>query len=98
MQYAVDTINIEIGRLNRAIRKLNETIVVDGQNDLIHSRVAEFELQVRELKKAIGVLKEYSRTNSATRYGNGNSQFGVGGNTYGSQGTYTSKLIDSNNQ
>jgi hypothetical protein len=98
MQYAVDTINIEISRLNKAIRKLNDTVVIEGENDLIQSRIAEFELQIRELKKAIGVLKEYARANTANRYATGNSQFGVGGNSYGNQSTYTSRLIDSNNQ
>ncbi len=97
MQYAVDTINIEISRLQKAIRRMKELAIVEEEDISVDSRIAEFEDQIREMKKAIGVLKEYVRTTAATRYSNGGSQYGAG-SSYNNQGTYTSRLIDSNNQ
>jgi hypothetical protein len=64
MQYVIDTLNIEIARLHKAVRKMKERIPVDGEDMAIQDRVSEFEGQIRELRKAIGVLKEYVRSST----------------------------------
>lgn len=64
MQYVIDTLNIEIARLHKSVRKMKQRIPVDGEDIAIQDRVAEFESQIRELRKAIGVLKEYVRNTS----------------------------------
>ena len=64
MQYAIDTLSIEIGRLQKTIRKMRTKIPVEGEEEAILERTAEFEGQIREMRKAIGVLKNFVRENS----------------------------------
>jgi hypothetical protein len=64
MQYAIDTLSIEIGRLQKTIRKMRTKIPVEGEEEAILERAAEFEGQIREMRKAIGVLKNFVRENS----------------------------------
>jgi peptidoglycan hydrolase CwlO-like protein len=71
MQYAVDTLSIEIGRLQKVIRKLKSQIPDEEIKYDIEAQVNEFENNVRELKRAIGVLKKEARATS-TGY---NSQY-----------------------
>lgn len=69
MQYVIDTLNIEIARLHKAVRSLKTRIPADGEEERIHQRVTEFEGNIRELRKAIGVLKEYVRnSNTGSAY------------------------------
>jgi hypothetical protein len=64
MQYAIDTLSIEIGRLQKSIRKMRTKIPLEGEEAAILERVSEFEVQIREMRKAIGVLKNFVRENS----------------------------------
>jgi peptidoglycan hydrolase CwlO-like protein len=61
MQYAVDTLSIEIGRLQKVIRKLKAQIPNEETKYDIEAQINEFENNVRELKRAIGVLKKEAR-------------------------------------
>jgi peptidoglycan hydrolase CwlO-like protein len=65
MQYAVDTLSIEIGRLQKVIRKLKSQIPDEEVKYDIEAQVNEFENNVRELKRAIGVLKKEARAASS---------------------------------
>jgi hypothetical protein len=47
MQYAIDTLSIEIGRLQKTIRKMRTKIPVEGEEEAILERVTEFETQIR---------------------------------------------------
>ncbi len=67
MQYAVDTIGIEIARLQKVIRELKSKPVVGMSEEIMQARILEFENQIREMKKAIGVLKEYQKTQTMNR-------------------------------
>ena len=80
MQYVIDTLNIEISRLHKAVRKLKSLPPNSEQEQTLDERISEMEGQVRELRKAISVLKDYSR-NSSGQYSSG-----------GSSSQYTSKL------
>jgi peptidoglycan hydrolase CwlO-like protein len=71
MQYAVDTLSIEIGRLQKVIRKLKSQIPDEEIKYDIEAQIKEFENNVRELKRAIGVLKKEARA-ASTGY---NSQY-----------------------
>jgi peptidoglycan hydrolase CwlO-like protein len=64
MQYAVDTLSIEIGRLQKVIRKLKSQIPEEEVKYDIEAQVNEFQNNVRELKRAIGVLKKEARSDS----------------------------------
>ena len=64
MQYAVDTLSIEIGRLQKVIRKLKSQIPDEEVKYDIEAQVNEFQNNVRELKRAIGVLKKEARAAS----------------------------------
>jgi hypothetical protein len=64
MQYAVDTLSIEIGRLQKVIRKLKSQIPDEEIKYDIEAQVNEFQNNVRELKRAIGVLKKEARAAS----------------------------------
>jgi hypothetical protein len=64
MQYSIDTLGIEISRLQKTIRDMKSYIPSPDQDPIIQSRVLEFENQIRELKKAIGVLREYTKNSS----------------------------------
>jgi peptidoglycan hydrolase CwlO-like protein len=64
MQYAVDTLSIEIGRLQKVIRKLKSQIPDEEIKYDIEAQVNEFQNNVRELKRAIGVLKKEARATS----------------------------------
>jgi hypothetical protein len=77
MQYVIDTLNIEISRLHKAIRKLKTLAPKDDPDHTIDERISEMEGQVRELRKAISVLKDYARNSTGQ---------------YGSSQPYTSKL------
>jgi peptidoglycan hydrolase CwlO-like protein len=65
MQYAVDTLSIEIGRLQKVIRRLKSQIPNEEIKYDIEAQVNEFENNVRELKRAIGVLKKEARAASS---------------------------------
>jgi hypothetical protein len=77
MQYVIDTLNIEISRLHKSIRKLKTLPPRDDQEHTIEERITEMEGQVRELRKAISVLKDFARNNTGQ---------------YSSSSQYTSKL------
>lgn len=64
MQYSIDTLSIEIGRLHKAIRKLKTRKTDLDHEQFLQERITEFENQIRELRKAIGVLKEYIKSNN----------------------------------
>ena len=64
MQYAVDTLSIEIGRLQKIIRKLKSQIPNEETKYDIEAQVSEFENNVHELKRAIGLLKKEARATS----------------------------------
>jgi len=64
MQYVIDTLNVEIARLHKTIRNMKARVPSDGEEERIHERIVEFEGNIRELRKAIGVLKEYVRSSS----------------------------------
>ncbi len=61
MQYTIDTLNIEIARLHKAVRKLKKRPPEPEQEQAVETRIAELEGQVRELRKAISVLKQSTR-------------------------------------
>jgi hypothetical protein len=67
MQYTIDTLNIEISRLHKAIRRLKNRLPLDDQESTIQERVSEMEGNVREIRKAISILKDYAR-NSSSQY------------------------------
>ncbi len=68
MQYVIDTLNIEISRLHKAVRKLKTLPPSNEQDQTVVERITEMEGQVRELRKAISVLKDFSRNNTG-QYG-----------------------------
>jgi hypothetical protein len=78
MQYTIDTLNIEIARLHKNIRRLKNILPEDGEESIIQDKISEFEGNIRELRKAIGVLKEYVKSQQ-------NNQPG---------GTYTSRYLE----
>ncbi len=83
MQYVIDTLNIEISRLHKTIRKFKSLPPDSEYEQTVEERISEMEAQVRELRKAISVLKDYSR-NSAGQYSSSSSS--------SSSSQYTSKL------
>ncbi len=64
MQYTIDTLNIEISRLHKAIRKLKVRTTVDDQESNLQERISEMEGQIREMRKAISILKDYAKNNT----------------------------------
>ncbi len=64
MQYTIDTLNIEISRLHKAIRKLKVRPLVDDQESNLQERISEMEGQIREMRKAISILKDYAKNNT----------------------------------
>ncbi len=64
MQYTIDTLNIEISRLHKAIRKMKVRPPVDDQENNLQERITEMEGQIREMRKAISILKDYAKNNT----------------------------------
>jgi hypothetical protein len=64
MQYVIDTLNIEISRLHKSVRKMKSLPPNSEYEQTVEERITEMEGQVRELRKAISVLKDYSRNNT----------------------------------